>query len=500
MAAEPVFILLPGGRTAGLPLPQEAIRRPTWWAKHDPGKAPASAEWLALALALGQLPGVRVELYGGGEEGLDGAPTEVSGIRLKTARGTTRLLPCAVLGDVPAEVADALSLPSAASIGVQLVEQAMAAPAEGIPPCPARVRQAAVQATWTGPMMVYRGGANEAEGWDVTRAHLAAWDAPMPGGKARWQLELNPDAFRGGPGGRGALWFNSASSDWPGFALVEVEQKGEYPPIPAAIAGNAGRAQLRGVSLVSASVQALRRMEEAGVIEIRKIHGLVTCPARPLPFKGLWEAIGAYKAVYQRVFSGLHPTTRHIGRITRAGEVDWSVKEPDSRRSHPEMAVTGWWSTAWRSATACALAPADAVCAAHVDSIYLNTSPHTYHPSEKRSSEIPLWDVADVFGKCGGMGEEPGQWRIKVLSAGDARFYAPGRYDVGAHQPRMGGREISHADPKVDNLFLSQRKWTEDPRKSKYAISAPLDAGERSWYYDFQFAGREYNGFHGDRT
>ena len=431
------------------------------------GLRPASpAELVQLARSFARVPGVAVELFGAPADSSSGEPTEstVTGVLVRPATGQGRavLLPGGALGDCePAEL-DAAGVASATALGVLCARRA--APQVLQASCSARMASAATCASWAGPMLCYSGGAPSVQAWDQSKAYLRAWDQLWPVAGQPMEL-VNPHP---------RIIENPSTV---GFALVEIEEPGPYPSIPAAVMGDMWRCPLRGRSVVPVSIWALRELLiPAGLRVLNIVATVATGGGGNIPFRREWEDIGcSRKAVYQRVFSGLAPGERWIGRPDGRDGWRWTRQDPDAM-ARPDFAALGRWAVAGRTAAALHQlgARGGQAVASHIDCIF-----------EADSGDANGFQLPEIV--------TPGEWALKA--SGSMRCYGPGRYDLAGQEARMGGP--GGAERGDEDLYLRARIWAGDPRSDADAFSDPLDADPASCYFSYSFGDRVHRGRHG---
>lgn len=446
----------------GLPCSDELFSAKTWWGPGDLDKE----KWLKLGLCLLAI-GYNVNVLGtpttDGEGVSDCIGLGVSK-RGKGKQPRTVIMRDAVLGGVDPEAAHAEGVSSASALAMKLARLEIGDEAMDY-----GASWTSALCSWSGPMMVYRGGAPRVSAWDQTKAYRGALNQPFKAVGATWQ--------HGGPmQRRGAMdWlYRVRTGEITGFALARVEQAGHYPAWPAACAGDAARIPLVGTSLIAIPLWSLAILWENSALEVLGFERTLCAKADANIGPRIRERLLPWpKAVYQRLHAAMTPCPRWSGKLRTDGRVEWSFNQPDPTSGRSDMASQLRSCVAAKTATFLARLNPGAAVASHVDGVYETQS----EGCPPVSLEAPI----QSFHTEQYVDAEDGAWCLRADRQW-GRFYAPGRWDFAGAAPRMGAQppEGTGADGP---LFMRARNWSGDPREDHRATSEPVKASGEFYSY-----------------
>lgn len=466
----------------GLPVSDELFKYCAWWGPNDAD----NSAWLALASALLGC-GHEVKILGTPSSDGSGRATSVIGLAVNKSgfknRGKppkTVLLREAVLGGVEPEAAIAEEVSSASALSMKLARLELGHD-KMQPGAPWR----AALSSWAGPMMVYRGLGTRTSAWDQRKAYLGAWQQPFMHKYSGYYLEKGPQSREAAL----QLMYRCRTGEITGFVLARVEQPGFYPAWPAACAGDAVRIPLQGTSVIAIPLFALCILLENAALEVVEFLRAYISDADARIGERIAERFRPWpKGVYQRFHAAATPCPRWSGKLARDGSIKWSVNEPDPSDGRQDVAACLRSLVAAKTASFLAKLPEGTAVAAHVDGVYETASegsPPVY--LEGPSQGFNPCDLVGVSSESRGEEEKEGFWSLRVDRQW-GRFYAPGRWDHGGKNPRMGTKD-NEPENGEDPLFLRARRWHGDPREDHLATSEPVPA--RGEYYSYTWGSKD---------
>jgi len=346
---------------------------------------------------------------------------------------------------------------------------------------PSRWRGIAHSSLHGGPIVVTRGGAEDAVQIDINKAYLAALREPMP------ILGVEDDHKVGG-------WFTTDDRRWStirklyGFVDASIRVLGPtdpegIPPLP--IHDWSGAIYARGYLRGSWTIASVREAEDRGELEVLAVHAFAFAPTtRPIfaPLGELFETLPPVlsKRLYTRFWGRLgmrggyiaHTSDKPVEGAVPCSGLWWNWNGVDltsyeaGRTYRPDLAASIASFNHRRVIAATRSFAPGSVIALHVDSIWTDD----------------FAGAARMTRKTG-----LGSWREK--RRGPLRFYGVGCYEHDGHLAASGydatkngtlTRErvldwLQVENPAHRRSLVKSRVWTGDPAVDMAARSRPFN-------------------------